>query len=133
EIAINFASKAEAMDEAIATLVPAIDIIASVSEKDYGAKETLNAVKSTTAEPNSLSELWAELVGKYTWNASMEDWDYTELANAIVFEFPGMEGDITNTASLTVDNFSAVTISNPAIEMEEGVEAELPTSLRVDL
>jgi hypothetical protein len=133
EIAINFASKAEAMDEAIATLVPAIDIIASLSEKDYGAKETLNALKSATAEPNSLSELWAELVGKYTWNASMEDWDYTELANAIVFEFPGMEGDITNTASLTVDNFSAVTISNPAIEMEDGSEAELPTSLRVDL
>jgi hypothetical protein len=127
----NFGSMAESMGEEPA--MEPVKMIVAIAEKDYSAQQTLSALKSVAEEPNSLTALWEEVEGKYTWNSAQEDWDFTNMSDVVIFEFPGMEGDQSNTAVITIDNFSALTLVDPVVEFDEGTEPQLPTSLNIDI
>lgn len=83
--------------------------------------------------PVSIGALFDSIAGKYTYNFTTYEFDYSELADKVVIEFPGKETDNTNTASITIDNFAVKEITAPAEGWPEGLAPELPTSLKVDL
>jgi hypothetical protein len=98
---------------------------------DY--QDLFSAMKSPLSimsDPETLDELWDEVVGTYAWNPSTESWDYTANPDAFVLEFPSTENGTTNNAVLTVDNFSSVDITTP---IEDEYNGELPATLDVDL
>ncbi len=106
------------------------DVGSSLKGSEATAKVLLNSLKSTTEDPNSFSEIWAEIKARYTWNDQV--FDSTGSDDALIIEFPGKEGDVTNTAVLTVNEFGVVDITDP-VEWPEGVDPELLTSLHAEL
>jgi hypothetical protein len=108
------------------------DAGSSLKSTEMPAKVLLESLKSTAEDPNSFSELWAEIKARYTWNFTTEEFDSTGSENALIIEFPGKEGDLTNTAVLTVNEFGAVEITDP-VEWPEGIDPELLTSLHAEL
>jgi hypothetical protein len=83
--------------------------------------------------PIAISAIFDSLAGKYTYNFETEEFDRSDLEGKIVFEFPGLENDQTNTAVITVDNFSVTEISNPAEDWPSEITNELPTGIRMGL
>jgi hypothetical protein len=55
------------------------------------------------------------------------------LADKVVVEFPGLEGDLTNTATITVDNFTVAEISNPIEQWPSELAPELPATVNISL
>jgi hypothetical protein len=84
-------------------------------------------------EPLSFTALLDSIEGKYTYNFETGEFDKTELIDAIVFEFPGKETDITNTAVLTVDNITVAEFTDPFEQWPSELNPELPASIRIDL
>ncbi|NJK86593.1 MAG: hypothetical protein HC906_12120 [Bacteroidales bacterium] len=68
------------------------------------------SLKSTNEDPVSILEEWETIAARYTWNFDNEEFDSTGSDN-LVIEFPGMEGDMTNTAVLTLHKPTVITIS----------------------
>jgi hypothetical protein len=85
------------------------------------------------SDPVSFSALFDSIAGKYTYNFGTGSFDKTELADQVVFEFPGLKTDQTNTAVITVNNFSVADISDPFDGWPSGLAAELPASIKADL
>jgi hypothetical protein len=77
--------------------------------------------------------MFDSIAGKYTYNFQTYEFDYSELADKVVFEFPGKETDNTNTASITIDNFTVKEITDPIDTWPEELAPELPASIKVDL
>jgi hypothetical protein len=115
-------------------LLEPLEMVASIKTGDAGPEDVLREIKSTAEDPVSLSEEWENIAARYTWNSDNGNWDSTGSEGALIFEFPGLEGDITNTAVLTVSNVNFYEIPDPMdFWPSEDVEPELPTSLQVDL
>jgi hypothetical protein len=118
---------------------PALTPLSAVSKlKDKSAAPSVfQSLKATEelfyADPVSFSDLFDSIAGKYTYNFETEEFDRTDLADQVVFEFPGKETDITNTASLTIDNFKVVDITDPIADWPEGLDPQLPASIKIDL
>ncbi|MBN2350059.1 MAG: hypothetical protein JXJ22_14560 [Bacteroidales bacterium] len=113
-----------------------VRLLQDINSGDANPEEVLNSLKSTLEDPVEidLESIWLEMVGKYTWDPVLEDWVETELTNAIVFEFPGLPEDTENTATLTINNFQWVNITNPISDLETVFyPLQLPTKLHVDL
>jgi hypothetical protein len=134
EVAFSFADKSqyEVTGKTVSLNIKPINIIASLKQSN-NYKEAVSSLKSTMEDPQSIIDVWDSIVGKYTWNSTDEVWDYSPLSDAIVFEFPGKEGDTENTATITVDNFNTVTISNPDFGIDSIINPIFPTSLNVEL
>jgi hypothetical protein len=113
-------------------VIAPFDAGSSLKNTEAPAKVLLKSLKSTAEDPNSFSELWAHFKAKYTWNFVTEEFDSTGSEDALIIEFPGKEGDLTNTAVLTVNEFGVVDITDP-IEWPEGIDPELLTSLHAEL
>lgn len=111
----------------------AMDEVGEIKSESFESSQIFAELKSTSEEPNSFSEIWASIEGKYSWNSTTKTWDSTGLSGAVVFEFPGKETDTKNTASITIDNFGAQMIAEPIIKPDEAVDLELLTSLKVSL
>jgi hypothetical protein len=134
EVAISFSDKSGATvnDGSVGINIAPMKVLAALGQKN-STQAVVSTLKSTMDDPASLTEMWNELVGKYTWNFDAEDWDYTELSDAIVFEFPGKEGDVTNTASITINNFAVKTFTDIDYDIDTLIDPELPTSLKMEL
>jgi hypothetical protein len=102
-----------------------------------GISRVINQIKSTTGmlerDPISFTAVFDSLAGKYTYNFESGEFDMTELADKVVIEFPGMEGDVTNTAVITAENFTVAEITEPGDNWPSGLEYELPAGLKVTL
>jgi hypothetical protein len=112
-----------------------LSLISSLNNKTNAAKvfKGMRSNSLMTSDPVAISALFDSIAGKYTYNFNTQAFDRTELANQIVFEFPGLETDLTNTAVITVDNFTVATITNPGDNWPSGLANEAPTGLRLDL
>lgn len=102
-----------------------------------GKKEFNNVFDSMIAadelkgqSEDGIETFWTNNLGTYTWNSSLDVWEYAEGGDKIVFKFPSSETSTVNNAVLTVSNYDGVTISNPA---DEDYTGELPVSLNADL
>ena len=121
--------KSVEIDKAISTL----KAVAAMNGDDGDINDLLSAIrdpKELSDDPESIQEAWDMLVGTYTWNSSMDDWDYTENPNEIVFIFPSTENGTSNNATFTVSNYTGVMISNP---LEDDYSGDLPASLNMEL
>jgi hypothetical protein len=108
--------------------------------RDLNAKGFSNVVrqlKSTSEafdqDPVSFNAMFDSIAGRYTYNFVSGEFDRTDLADKVVIEFPGLEGDLTNTAVITAENFSVAEISDPGDNWPSQLAPELPASLSVTL
>ena len=108
-------------------IVP-MDEIASIND----GKLPNVGLKSSSEEPESLEEAWEMLIGEYNYDAALDSFIKTDNADAIVINFPGLEGETENNASLTVNNFSVFKPTKPVPSTEE-IIPELPASINAEL
>ncbi len=81
-----------------------------------------------TEEPETIQEVYDDIVGVYSWNSTLIDWDYVKTGDKIVFEFPATENGTTNNASYTV-SYSGYTGTNPI----EDYDGDLPQNVIAEL
>jgi hypothetical protein len=102
------------------------------SVKEYqGLKKLLKSIQSDG--PANLAEGWDSIVGRYTYDTLTKDFVKSALSNEIIIEFPGLESDKTNTAAITINNFTYITLVDPVINIDDGTPTEFPTSIHVGL
>jgi len=93
--------------------------------------EALKVSRELKDDPETLQEIWDELVGTYSWDTGMEEWDFEAGGDKVIFEFPSAEGGMTNDAVFTVYNYNSVMLTtNP---LDDEYEGDFPTSLNADL
>lgn len=110
-----------------------VHAIAGLKRGEGSLHDLFNALKSPAEladDPQTIQELWDDLVGTYVWNAGAEDWDYTEGGDDVVFMFPATENGTENNATLTISGYQGVTVSNP---LEDEYDGDLPAALMADL
>ncbi|MCG8698232.1 MAG: hypothetical protein MI922_09270 [Bacteroidales bacterium] len=130
KVMVNMASLPEpSTSESVAVGMAPMKLLASLANRKVSPHDAFETLKSTAEADPTITDEWNDIVGKYTYNFVTDDWDKTELSDAVVFEFPGLETDETNTASLTIDNFAAKTIVD---DYDIGT-TELPTSIKASL
>lgn len=135
EVLMSFAetmSTSSPLSPELATVV--VSPLVNVT-KAGNAHDILTSLKSTMEEEPtySLMDEFNAVTYKFSWNAALMDWDVEDIDNAIVFEFPGKEGDLTNTAVITINQFQVQTITNPHPIFEDGGPGDVPTKLHADL
>lgn len=111
--------------------VPA-DQLASIQNGKMPEEGMVMGLKSASEDPESLEEAWNMLVGEYTYDAELDSFVKSENTDAIIINFPGLEGGTNNDAVLTVSNFSVFNPTEPVPSTEETIP-ELPASLNVEL
>jgi len=82
-------------------------------------------------DPETLQEIWDELVGTYSWNPSLQDWEFVAGGDKVIFKFPSSETSTTNDAVFTVYNYNGVVFTPNPLDAE--YEGDFPTSLNADL
>ena len=112
------------------SLISTLNESNSVSRLFEGLKTTGDLVAE---DPVAFSALFDSIAGKYTYNFLTGEFDESELADQVVIEFPGKETDQSNTAVITVENFSVASISEPMEQWPQDLAAELPASINADL
>lgn len=101
---------------------------------EASAKSIYRSLKSVSADPTSLTEAWDQVVGTYEWNFDLQEFDFEEGTDKIIFRFPGKESDDENTATITVSNFAVVEINGLIYEYpNEDWDPELPTKVVLTL
>ncbi len=93
-------------------LKPAL-LLATYKNKPVNTSAVFTTLKTTAEDPANLTEAWNQIKAKYTWNFNTEQFDSTGSADALIIEFPGKEGDVTNTAVLTVNGFKVFEVTEP--------------------
>jgi len=113
-----------------------ISLVGSLGDKNNTSR-VFDGMKLTgdllADDPLSFSALFDSLAGKYTYNFGTGEFDKSELDDQIIFEFPGKESDETNTALITVDNFTVAEITDPIEQWPSELAPELPASITIDL
>jgi hypothetical protein len=110
-----------------------VHAIAGLKNGENAIHELFTALKSPAElaeDPKTIQEMWDKLVGTYTWNPGIQDWDITEGGDMVVFEFPSVKDGTVNDAEFKVYDYEGVVISNP---IEDEYNGDLPVSLKVDL
>jgi hypothetical protein len=99
--------------------------------------EVFEAMKNSAGlledDPLSFSAMFDSIAGKYTYNFTTEEFDKTALADKVIIEFPGKETDHTNTAMITVENFTVAEITAPIEQWPADLAPELPASIKMTL
>ncbi len=65
-----------------------IRAIATLNEEPTSTSGIFDVMKSAyelEEDPETIQELWDMLLGSYDWNATTEDWDYTEGGDKVIF------------------------------------------------
>ncbi|MGQ1783779.1 hypothetical protein [Saccharicrinis sp. GN24d3] len=105
-----------------------------IADEDKSTADVYTALKSATAETFNLSDKYEELKGTYVYNFDTKEFDEpTVNSEAIVFQFPGKEGDPTNTAELKISGLEVKTIAEPREDLEINGALEVPTALTSSL
>jgi len=107
---------------------PVLKILSPLSAiKSNGA--SVLKLESLSEDPQTLSELFAEMAGVHTYNAETLDWDLEkETSTEITFKFPA-GSSTTNNATISITNFDVMVSPNAETSPEE--LGELVKSLRV--
>lgn len=135
----------------LGTLLDTSDPISARSSKKSKVTNTINAIAGLQGdngsingmfsamaapdelledEPETIQEVWEEIVGIYDWNPMSEDWDYTPNSEKVELNFPSTTDGTTNDAKLTISNYEGVFIASP---LEGEYDGDLPVSLNMDL
>ena len=118
------------------TMLEPLSMISTLGDKS-NLNRVFEGMKSVSAQivedPLAISALFDSIAGRYTYNFETGEFDESVLADKVVFEFPGLEGDLTNTAMITVDNFTVAEISNPIEQWPSGLAPELPATVNISL
>jgi hypothetical protein len=119
------------------TLLQPLSILSSLNDKNNVAQifDRLKALESQVVDEKfSFSAAFDSIAGKYTYNFDTDEFEKTELADQVVIEFPGLESDNTNTASITIDDFNVQQIADTTGDFwPSDLDNELPSSVTVDL
>jgi|GEM_PF-959576 hypothetical protein len=86
-------------------------------------------LKASTIDESSLSQLFDDEAGIYTYNAEYGTWDKTVSDDEITYHFP-TSGSVENNATLSFTNFEFITTDN--VDIAE-VSNELPTLFDAEL
>ncbi len=101
-----------------------------LSDDSKNSAEVYSLLKATTEEGLALSDSFAAQTATYTYNFETFEFDKTENADAIVFLFPGKEGDVTNTAEIRIGDFTVKEITEPRADFDlPAGTIEFPTGL----
>jgi len=135
DVSVNLAELLDTLfsEEETPPMMKPIGLVASLADGDVSPGQVFDGLKAATEEPGNLTDIWEMVAAKYTWNPVTESWDSSGSADAIIFEFPGLETDATNTASLTIDGFTVKTITTPIDPIIDDIGNELPTGLEIAL
>lgn len=81
-------------------------------------------------EYGSIKEVYYNNAGTYTWNTSINDFDYVQGGNQIIYKFPSTETGTSNNAVLTIKDYQGIVTSTTYLN---GYTGDLPTKLLMDL
>jgi len=105
-----------------------------LSDDSKNSVEVYNLLKATTEEGLALSDSFAAQTATYTYNFITSEFDKSENADAIVFLFPGKEGDVSNTAEIRIGDFTVMEITEPRADFDlPAGTIEFPTGLQATL
>ncbi len=110
---INLMDSASGEEQEAVKLIGPLESVASLKTGDATTSDVIREIKSTAEDPVSLSEEWEDIAARYTWNFNKGQFDSSGSAGVLIFEFPGKEGDLTNTAVLTISNVNFYNIPDP--------------------
>lgn len=137
EVLMNFNNlQSDGTDYAFSPVTDPLISMASVNQNE-GTTRVFESLKSLAEmfeeDPVNFSDMFDSIAGKYTYDFETGEFIESELADKVMIEFPGKETDITNTASITIDNFSVAEITDPMSQWPEDIDPELPASINIDL
>ncbi|MDA3891551.1 MAG: hypothetical protein PF517_07805 [Salinivirgaceae bacterium] len=108
-------------------------VYASAKINETGVEGILKSTLINPAEePETIQEMFDELVGIYEWNPNIYEWDYTDTGDDIVLKFPAVEGGTSNNASYTV-TYVGYTDPNPLQDVEDGYMGDIPQNVAATL
>ncbi len=110
-----------------------VKVIAGLQAGNSGSHEVFSVMKSNGEledDPESIEEVWDEVVGVYAWNSSLEMWEYTTGSDKVIFQFPSRSDGLTNNAELTISDYSGVQMGNP---LDDDYSGDLPVSLKMEV
>ncbi|MCG8698231.1 MAG: hypothetical protein MI922_09265 [Bacteroidales bacterium] len=110
-------------------VIEPIKILASIGNKEAKADDVFEALKAANTTAPGLMDAWNMVTGTYSYNPATYSWDFKKGGDAIVLEFPGYDGDKSNTAQIKAYNFAVMDITD---KYEIGA-TEIPTSLDISL
>ena len=120
----------EVKSMANSNLMAPFDLVSRIGKNDFNPAEFAVSLKNAQEDPESLGEFMDQNAGTYTWNFEIEDFDYVAGTDVIVINFPALETDMTNTATVTINNVADFTVT-------ESIDGEMlpnpPTSLNANL
>jgi len=114
----------------INTALKAVVQVANEEKELYDLFHVLAGPGELAEDPESIQDIWDEIVGTYTWNESLGDWDVDAGGTEVVVLFPSAETSTTNDAKLTIYNYEGVFMVNP---LDDEYKGDLPVSLNMDL
>ncbi len=105
-----------------------------LSDESKSTTEVYSLLKAATEEGLALSDSFAAQTATYVYNSVTGEFDKEDNADAIVFKFPGKEGDQTNTAEVWIGDFTVMEITEPRgdFDLPAGT-IEFPTGLNAKL
>lgn len=109
-----------------------LKLLASMNQKKINTGDVYTVLKSTSEDPANLSELWEQVKAQYTWNSNTNSFDSAGSADALIIEFPGMEADLSNTATLTISGLELFEVTDPREDWPSEL-AELPKGVQMSL
>jgi len=105
---------------------PVIELLDPIADLDKNPMG-LFALRATNGEMDEFYYFFGQEAGIYTWNSSLEEFDWTASPNELTFKYP-TNGSSTNNATLKFDNLSTITTTNESFPDEK-----FPESLDVSL
>jgi hypothetical protein len=106
---------------------------AEAIQKSANPSEITDILKAS-GDDYSIQDIFDEMAGEYAWNFTTEEFELVAAnEDAIIINFPGTPEDITNNATVTLDNVAIIDIVDPIEEWPEEIPTEVPTSLNITL
>ena len=94
--------------------------------EEIGSNKLMKTMMAYDDEPQTLQELYDYFVGVYTWNFDTYSWDYEQVGEVIVFNFPSTETGTVNDATYTL-LYEGIDIPGNMWEDELEYYGDLPT------
>lgn len=135
----------EMNDLQIVNVIDAFNDFSSISSPQTGARvlntmtgldesasvrDIFTALRTTEEEFTSLQELFNEYSGTFTWNPTLQDWDFVAGKGKIEMLFPGTSTGTTNDAKILIHSYKSITGPNP---LGEDYTGDLPTQVLMDV
>jgi hypothetical protein len=107
----------------------------TISDDSKSVTDVYSVLKAASAGRVALKDSFNTYVAaKYIYNFNTQSFDSIAHTDALVIQFPGKEGDRTNTAEIFVGNLTVQDITTPHPEIASEVSSiELPTGLTATL